>query len=302
MAAKAERAGFASLWVMDRVLAPLEPRTPYPASMDGELPGRAVLGARPVRRADPRGDRHRAYPARHERARRTVVLPAAARPHVDGDRPGEPRPAVGRPRRSAGRSTSTKPSVHRSTTAAVALDEIIDVLEAIWADGITHVDGERYEIAPSEILPKPAQRPRPPLLLAAYTPSALDRVAQTGRRLDPRRSARSRPSGRCSPVSVTWPPATDVIRIAIELVVRANASITERPLDGDRPAYHGSIDQIADDLDATRRVGAHEIVVDLQGSAATRRRTLRPGHRRDVTAPRRRVTRRSACAVRTRSR
>ena len=38
MAAKAERSGFASLWVMDRVLAPLEPRTPYPASMDGELP------------------------------------------------------------------------------------------------------------------------------------------------------------------------------------------------------------------------------------------------------------------------
>ena len=56
---------------------------------------------------------------------------------------------------------------------------------------------------------------------------------------------------------------------AIELVVRANASITSQPIDGDRPAYHGSIDQVADDLDATRRVGAHEIFVDLQGSAQT---------------------------------
>ena len=70
---------------------------------------------------------------------------------------------------------------------------------------------------------------------------------------------------------------------AIELVVRANASITSRSLDGDRPAYHGSIEQVADDLDATRRVGAHEIIVDLQGSAEHRRRTPRAGDGRDVS-------------------
>ena len=34
----AEAAGFDSLWVMDRLLAPVDPRTPYPASTDGELP------------------------------------------------------------------------------------------------------------------------------------------------------------------------------------------------------------------------------------------------------------------------
>ena len=38
MATKAERLGVASLWVMDRLLSPIAPRTPYPASADGVLP------------------------------------------------------------------------------------------------------------------------------------------------------------------------------------------------------------------------------------------------------------------------
>ena len=35
------------------------------------------------------------------------------------------------------------------------------------------------------------------------------------------------------------------------------------------PAYYGSVEQVAEDLDATRRAGAHEVIVELQGSAST---------------------------------
>src|SRR3546814_7847227 len=51
----------------------------------------------------------------------------------------------------------------------------------------------------------------------------------------------------------------------LELVVRANTHVTERELGTRRPAYHGTVAQIADDVEATRRAGAHEIVVELQG-------------------------------------
>ena len=267
MAAKAERSGFASLWVMDRVLAPLEPRTPYPASMDGELPAEqySVL--------DPFVALTLAATATERIRLGTSVIVAPwysplllARTLTAIDLASNGRLSVGL---GLGWSVDEYEAVcvaldHRGGR----LDEIIDVLEAIWADGVTHVDGERYEIVPSEILPKPAQRPRPPLLLAAYTPSALDRVA--------RRADAWIPAGL--PIEAIGPMFGAVRDMAaghgrdpdaIELVVRANASITTRSLDGDRPAYHGSIEQVADDLEATRRVGAHEIVVDLQGSAGT---------------------------------
>src|SRR5687767_977661 len=38
VATAAEQAGFASLWAIDRLLAPTNPRTPYPGSPDGVLP------------------------------------------------------------------------------------------------------------------------------------------------------------------------------------------------------------------------------------------------------------------------
>ena len=53
----------------------------------------------------------------------------------------------------------------------------------------------------------------------------------------------------------------------IELVVRANTKITPEPLGRDRPAYWGSVDQVAADLDDTRAAGADEIIVDLQSNA-----------------------------------
>ena len=53
----------------------------------------------------------------------------------------------------------------------------------------------------------------------------------------------------------------DVMR----LVVRADVHMTERALGADRPAYHGIVEQIAEDLDATRRAGAHEVVLHLHG-------------------------------------
>src|SRR4051794_40549133 len=38
VAVAAEQAGYSSLWALDRLLAPLNPSTPYPASPDGVLP------------------------------------------------------------------------------------------------------------------------------------------------------------------------------------------------------------------------------------------------------------------------
>jgi alkanesulfonate monooxygenase SsuD/methylene tetrahydromethanopterin reductase-like flavin-dependent oxidoreductase (luciferase family) len=57
------------------------------------------------------------------------------------------------------------------------LDELLDVLDALWtANPVQHV-GMRWSIPESWVDLKPVQRPSPPIYLGAFTPPGLKRVA-----------------------------------------------------------------------------------------------------------------------------
>jgi alkanesulfonate monooxygenase SsuD/methylene tetrahydromethanopterin reductase-like flavin-dependent oxidoreductase (luciferase family) len=53
---------------------------------------------------------------------------------------------------------------------------------------------------------------------------------------------------------------------ALELLVRANVEISTAPIDKDRADFTGTVGQIAEDIAATRKIGANEIVFDVQFS------------------------------------
>ena len=105
---------------------------------------------------------------------------------------------------------------------------------------------------------------RPPVLLAASAPSELERV--------------SRRADGWSPVALdveVLAPMWAAVREgaachgrdpdALALVVRAVVHLSDKPLGDDRLSYWGTVDQIADDLLATRRAGADEVVLALHG-------------------------------------
>jgi alkanesulfonate monooxygenase SsuD/methylene tetrahydromethanopterin reductase-like flavin-dependent oxidoreductase (luciferase family) len=128
------------------------------------------------------------------------------------------------------------------------LDDALDVIGRTWDPG--H-DG-------------PAGRPRPPILLAASTPEGLDRVA--------RRADGWNPAGLpIEQLGPLWARVRDLAARhgrdpdALELVVRADLRITDQPLEGDRPAYAGTVEQVAADVADTGRAGAHETILCLQG-------------------------------------
>jgi probable F420-dependent oxidoreductase len=133
------------------------------------------------------------------------------------------------------------------------LDDALDVLRAAWGAD------------PSPPLgPAHMQRPGPPVLLAASTPAGLDRVA--------RRADGWNPAGL--PVEILAPMWADLRDRAaghgrdpdaLALVVQADLVLFDRPVAGDRPSYTGSVDQVAADLDATRRAGADEVILGLAG-------------------------------------
>jgi probable F420-dependent oxidoreductase len=248
---------------MDRILSPIDPRTAYPASADGVLPPEQYVVL------DPIVSLAIAATVTERIGLGTNVLVAPfyspivlARSLTAIDMVSNGRLTVGL---GLGWSADEFDAVGvPQRRLAGHLEEVLDVLESVWADGVSSHRGERFQIAPSNVLPKPVQRPRPPILLAAYTPAGLDRVA--------RRADGWTPAGL--PIDAIAPMYGAVRDMAaghgrdpdaIDLVVRANARVTQLPLGVERPAYHGSIEQVTEDLDATRATGAHEIIVDLQG-------------------------------------
>jgi membrane-bound ClpP family serine protease len=51
---------------------------------------------------------------------------------------------------------------------------------------------------------------------------------------------------------------------ALELIIRANVEISDEPIQKDRVDFSGSLEQIAENLAAARKLVQAEILVDLQ--------------------------------------
>jgi probable F420-dependent oxidoreductase len=267
MATTAEAAGYSSLWAIDRLLVPLQPLAPYPTSADGRIPleQHTVL--------DPLVTLTVAATVTERIRVGTSVLVApwyapallarslASLDHVAGGRlvvglgvgwsPDESN-AVGAPFRQLG----------------LRQEEILETMSIAWRDDVVEIETSREFIAPSTIALKPFSRPRPPVLFAEYTPAGLERIARladgwtpTGVPLDV--------------MPAMWAGLLDTAegygrdRDALRLVVRANVKITSEALDADRPDFIGSFQQVRDDVERARDAGAHELIVDLQGTTRT---------------------------------
>ncbi|MEA5361993.1 TIGR03619 family F420-dependent LLM class oxidoreductase [Amycolatopsis sp., V23-08] len=181
-AVAAEGLGFASLWVGDRILTPLEPSDLYPGGGTPEHPypeefttfadpfttlatAAAVTSTVRLGMSALTGPVY--SPVLLARALTSLDLASAGRLDV-GLGLGWLREeyfATGVPWEDRGRR----------------LDEVLDALEAIWTgDPVSH-EGPQWRIAPSTVGLRPAQDPRPPVLLAGFAPPALARI---GRRAD----------------------------------------------------------------------------------------------------------------------
>jgi probable F420-dependent oxidoreductase len=259
-AVAAEQVGYSSIWVRDRLLAPVSPR--------GERPD--VPGADVAAFLDPLAVLTYAAAVTHRVRLGTSVLVAPwyrpallARSLASLDVLSDGRltvglglgwnldefEAVGVPQRELGRR----------------LEEALDVLAAAWGPDPVAFEGRGPRRAPALLGPKPTQQPRPPVLLAATTKDGLDRVA--------RRADGWNPAG--VPIELLTPMWTTVRAMAagygrdpdaLQMVVRATVALTPHPVPAsDRPAYTGSFEQVADDLDATRAAGADEVILRLRG-------------------------------------
>jgi probable F420-dependent oxidoreductase len=153
-------------------------------------------------------------------------------------------------------ATAPRPMAERGA----ALDEFLDMAEALWGPDPVSFKNERYTVYPAEVGPKPAERI--PVLLGGRGKKALDRVA--------RRASGWMPSLLPPPaVEATLrrlrEKAAECGRNPAELSCTAVIGLSpfsEVPESGRMP-YAGSIDQVISDLADLSKAGVGEVVLTL---------------------------------------
>jgi probable F420-dependent oxidoreductase len=263
VAKRAEEVGFDSLWVLDRILWPVNPRAPYPIG-DGSLPVKYKSVLDPLETLT--------FAAAHTRrvALGTSVLNLPWYTPVLLARQLTTLDILSGGRLKVGFGIGWSPDEYEAAGTAwpergKRADELIRALKQIWTTDPVEFQGKYYRIPKSVIGPKSVQKPHPPIYMAAYTPSAMKRVATE--------ASGWFPVG--IPLSGIGPMFEGIKGMAkeagrdpsaLELIVRANVEIHHTPIQKDRGDFAGTLEQIAEDVKTTQRLGAAEIVIDAQFS------------------------------------
>jgi probable F420-dependent oxidoreductase len=261
----AERLGYDGIWVLDRILFPLDPSEAYPASADGVLPVQfrrvldplATLSFLAAHTSSVSlGTSVLAVPCYHP-----VVL-ARELATIDQFSGGRLKVGLGGGWSHDEFRAVGAPDDHRGAR----LDEFVEALVTAWTAEVVDFDGRFEHIPPSRIDLEPVQRPHPPLYLAAFAPASMLRVARYANGWNP--------AG--IPIPLIAPMFRTIRRMAadagrnpeaIELVVRGNIGLTDTRLGDDRPSFVGDFDQLIEDVRRCEDIGADEVILDAQFSS-----------------------------------
>jgi probable F420-dependent oxidoreductase len=142
-------------------------------------------------------------------------------------------------------------------------EEAIECLLAVWGPDPVEYHGKYFNLEPAYVGPKPVQKPHPPLLIGGFMPKALDRA---GRMADGF-------TGCCAPVDALISMMNAVMKAAeergrdsskLQTVMRCLVERTEEALDdATRPVTCGTWEQIAEDVRKMQDAGVDEVFFDV---------------------------------------
>ena len=261
VAQKAEALGYHSLWTVERLLWPVNPQLPYPATPDGSLPEPYKYCLDPL-------DALTYAAAFTERIKLGVsVLDIPYYNPVTLARRLSTIDVLSNGRLRMGFGVGWSPDEMAATGADMKVrgaraDEFLEVLKKIWTTDPVEHQGRFFTVPKSHIGPKPVQKPYPPIFMAAYTPPAMMRVATLANGWNP---AGVPIEGMAQMFGAIRQMAKDAGRdpSELQLIVRANLVITEKPIEKDRFVFVGSLDQIRDDISASAKIGADELFLEV---------------------------------------
>jgi probable F420-dependent oxidoreductase len=143
--------------------------------------------------------------------------------------------------------------------------EYVSVLRHLWAQDVSEFSGEFYALPHGRMAPRPVQPGGPPVLLGGMARPALERIGRiadgwlTSSRTDLSRIGEGIGVVRASAEAAGRDPAT--LRIICRGVVRAGAPVAAP--DGGRLLLSGDVDQIREDTAWLSERGVTELFYDL---------------------------------------
>jgi probable F420-dependent oxidoreductase len=175
MAKNAEKEGFDSLWVFERLLWPINPQTPYPVTPDGSLPIEYQIMFDPLETLT--------YVTAHTNkiALGTSVIDTLFHNPVVLARRFATLDVLSEGRAICGLGIGWSKDEYQASNIPFKdkgkrADEFVQVLKRIWTDDVVEFKGKFYNISASKIGPKPIQKPHPPIYLGGFSPNTYSRI------------------------------------------------------------------------------------------------------------------------------
>ena len=175
IAQNAESEGFDSLWVFERLLWPINPQTPYPATPDGSLPNEYQIILDPLETLT--------YVAAktNKIALGTSVMDILFHSPVILARRFATLDLLSEGRAIAGLGIGWSKDEYQASNIPFKdkgerANEFLQVLKRIWTDDVVEFKGKYYNIPASKIGPKPVQKPHPPIYMGGFSPNTYSRI------------------------------------------------------------------------------------------------------------------------------
>jgi probable F420-dependent oxidoreductase len=277
LANEAENAGcFDSLWVLERLIWPINPQTPYPGSEDGKFPADWQYIFEPL------GTLTYVAANTENIALGTSVIDMLFQNPVILARRFATLDVLSKGRAIAGLGigwskdeyqVSNIPFKDRGKRA----DEYIQILKKIWAEEVIEFKGQFYNIPASKIGPKPIQKPHIPIYLGGYSQGTFARIANHANgwicvirnSLDQVKSYIDKIRDEC------YKAKRDYKDIQIAAILYPNvidSRYTDNNRDKKQPTHRlqllsGSIDQIGKDLQEIKKIGVSHAILNFNRSS-----------------------------------
>jgi len=257
VANRAEELGYDSVWVLERLLWPLNPREPYPAAPDGRLPEAYQTVFDPLETLT--------FVAAHTRkvqlGTSVLVLPyhtpiQLARRIATLDVLSGGRVLVGV---GAGWSHDEFESVGTPFEQRGArCDEFLRAMIEIWTKDPVKFEGRFYQIPESRVGPRPIQRPHPPIYVAGFGQYTFNRAVKFGNGWNPAGIG-----------SLEWlegmigqfrKTAENAGRGEMEVVLRSFTHVFDESTHNSRAPMMGTRDEVREDTRRLRDMGVNHLI------------------------------------------
>ncbi|MEK0330586.1 MAG: TIGR03619 family F420-dependent LLM class oxidoreductase [Nitrosopumilus sp.] len=253
-----ETEGFDSLWVIDRILWPAEPQTPYPPSPDGSWPEIYQNVIDPIETLTyVAGITQKIKLATGiiDMLYQNPLILAKRLSSLDNLSKGRLLLGFGNGHSKDEFDAAGVPFEKRGERA----DEFLQVLNKIWYNDTVEHKGKYYTIPKSIIGPKPYQE-KIPIYLAGFSPKALNRIISSNAngwvgipQLDLDAFKAGQEQLRKAAQEQGRDPNT------IEFPVLLFPEVSEVDLGTDRQSMNGSIAQIAQDIQGFEKLGVTHV-------------------------------------------